>query len=399
MCKILVIGGGDYQTTLIKRIRHRGYKAYCVDGNVKAPGFIYANDYRCIDVKNADECLAYAQELQIDGVATFGATITLPTVSYIGKKMNLPTINDYPATIAGNKYIIKKKLISEGCNNQGDLISFHTIEEALNYQAVYPCVVKPSDGSGSKGVSIVYSKHQYEGAIKEAFAAARFDEIYIEKYIDGNEFSVEVFVNNNAVYVYSIVKTSFIRKSASNSGISYGHTTPPGIDFQLEQTITNEIMNAVKALSVNMGSVNFDVIVSNDDNKPYIIDCGIRIGQNLIASHIVPFSRGVDELDMYISQVLGENVNPKPKYEKCVSTKLLIADPGRIKDIKPMQQFIGRDGIEDIVLRKKVGDIQRTYKEKSDNCGWVICSGRTPDESEKKAEEARKKLLTKIEIE
>ncbi|MBR6748872.1 MAG: hypothetical protein IKM10_00010 [Bacteroidaceae bacterium] len=89
MKKILIIGAGDYQVPAIKRVRQMGYAAYCVDYKEGQPGFEYANGYKIIDVKDKEACLAYAQELSIDGVLTWGATLTLPTVSYIGERRGL----------------------------------------------------------------------------------------------------------------------------------------------------------------------------------------------------------------------------------------------------------------------------------------------------------------------
>lgn len=397
MKRVLVIGGGTYQVPLIKRIRELGHEAYCVDKSDNAPGFKEANGYRCIDILDWKECLQYAKELKIDGVATYGATITLPTVSHIGTSLNLPALPLKTSEIAGNKYQIKKILTEKGCNTIGDLVAFHNMEEALNYSPEgYPCVVKPSDGSGSKGVSVVTTKEELESALRYGFESARFGEIYIERFVDGEEFSVEAFADHGVICIYAIVKTVFEREGTSNSGISYGHYTPPEIEDEQKQIICDEIRKAVRILDVSMGSINFDVIVSNRDGKAYIIDCGIRIGQNLIASHIVPLSRGVSEMDMYISQTLGDEIDPEPKWEKCVATRLLIAEPGIIKEIKPMQQYIGLNGIVDIVMRKKTGDSQRVYTDKSDNCGWVICSGRTPEEANVNAENARRVLLDNI---
>ena len=143
-----------------------------------------------------------------------------------------------------------------------------------------------------------------------------------------------------------------------------------------------------------MGSVNFDVILSKEDSKPYIIDFGIRIGQNLIASHLVPLSRGVSIIDNTIALALGEEVDAEPKTKRCVATRLLIYNPGVISEIKPMDDVIGKNGVLDVVMRKGVGDRQRVYVDKSDNCGWVITEGATPDEAEKRAE-AAKELLKK----
>ena len=54
----------------------------------------------------------------------------------------------------------------------------------------YPCVVKSCCGGSSIGVSIVHDQSQYDEAIKEGFKYD--DEIVIEEYIEGREFSVGV---------------------------------------------------------------------------------------------------------------------------------------------------------------------------------------------------------------
>ncbi len=54
----------------------------------------------------------------------------------------------------------------------------------------YPCVVKVGSGGSSVGVSIVNSKEEMEGALADVFTYG--NEIIIEQYIKGREFSVGV---------------------------------------------------------------------------------------------------------------------------------------------------------------------------------------------------------------
>ncbi|NBJ91905.1 D-alanine--D-alanine ligase family protein [Parablautia muri] len=54
----------------------------------------------------------------------------------------------------------------------------------------FPCIVKACCGGSSVGVSIARTKEEYESALAEAF---RYDdEVIVEQYIDGREFSVGV---------------------------------------------------------------------------------------------------------------------------------------------------------------------------------------------------------------
>ena len=392
MKRILVVGGGAYQMPLIKRIRELGYESYCVDYNPSAVGFEAATGFKCIDVMDKDACLEYARELGIDAVMTYGATLTLPTVAYIGEKMGLCTLPVYTSEISKSKYKIKKALSENGLNVKGSFFEMHSIDEAKKCKFEYPCVVKPCDGSGSKGVSVVENESGLSSALEYAFDSARYGEVYCEGFVRGEEYSVETFVSGDEVYVYAVVKTTFERNGDGNENISYGHRTPSGLSQELEKLVEEEAKKAVKALGVNMGSVNFDVILSDDDKKPYIIDCGIRIGQNLIASHIVPLSRGVSVIDNTIHLALGEKVDASPKERKCIATRLLIYNPGVISEIKNMDDVVGKNGVVCVVMRKNVGDVQRVYTDKSDNCGWVIAEGNTPDEAEENAERAKNVL-------
>ena len=130
---ILIIGAGAYQVPLIKRMKELGKKVFCVDRNESAPGFQYADGYKCIDVLDYESCLNYARQQKINGVATYAASITLYTVSFIAEKLNLPALPLETAKIAVNKYAMKKLLVEKGCNYKGDLHVFHNLEEAKSY--------------------------------------------------------------------------------------------------------------------------------------------------------------------------------------------------------------------------------------------------------------------------
>ncbi|MCI1721950.1 MAG: D-alanine--D-alanine ligase [Lachnospiraceae bacterium] len=69
------------------------------------------------------------------------------------------------------------------------------------YTMKFPVVVKPCNGGSSVGVRIVYTQEEYEKALKEAFRLE--DEIVVEDYIKGREFSVSV-IDGHALPVIEI---------------------------------------------------------------------------------------------------------------------------------------------------------------------------------------------------
>ena len=389
MKKILIIGAAVYQLPAIQRVVELGYEVYCVDYKEGQPGFEFATGYRVVDVKDKENCLKYAQELDVDGVMSWGSTLTLPTVSYIGERMNLPCMPISTAEISTSKYLIRKKLTDCGLNSGGEVFDLHSWEEVDSKQYVVPFVVKPCDGSGSRGVYIVKDEAEIKKAIQYAFDGARDKQIYVEPYIEGVEYSAEAYASNGEIHVYSIVKTEF---NWTKDYPVYKQTTYLGISKETEALITEEVRKATSALGLNFGPINFDIIISDADGKPYIIDVGIRNGQNLIASLIVPYSRGVDELNNSINICIGNNMEIKPKRKEYISSRLLIYIPGTIEEIKSYQNLIGKDHIVDIIMRKKVGDVLPHYQTKSDICGWVLSKGETPEEASMYADKAWERL-------
>lgn len=385
MSRLLVIGAATYQVTAIKRIKELGHEVYCVDYKNGAPGFLISNGYKIIDVRDKANCLKYARSLNVDGVLTWGSSLTLETTSYVASSMSLPSLSLDTACLATNKYKIRKRLSECGLNVSGEAFILKNLDEIQNHEYKIPLVVKPCDGSGSKGVKIVYDKAFLYSSLKYAFDNARNNEIYIEPFIKGDEYSVEAYAYNGEIFIYSIVKTKFTWKHVFPE---YTQTTYLDVSKELECAIESEIKKAVKALNINFGPANFDLIVSSQDNKPYIIDVGIRNGQNLIASHIIPYSRGVDELNNQINICLGRKINVKPKKMEYISSRLLIYSPGEIVDIKPFKHLIGNNHIVDIIMRKKTGDMLSHYETKADICGWVLTNGKTPEEALQYSNEA-----------
>ena len=69
------------------------------------------------------------------------------------------------------------------------------------YTMKFPVVVKPANGGSSVGVYIVHNQEDYETALKEAFLLE--DELIVEDYIKGREFSVSV-IDGKALPVIEI---------------------------------------------------------------------------------------------------------------------------------------------------------------------------------------------------
>lgn len=109
------------------------------------------------------------------------------------------TGTDYiSSAISMNKQLTKKILMSDGVPMPKGIMlkKGHKIE-----YVPFPCVVKPCCGGSSVGVSIARTEDEFLKAVEEAFSYE--DEIVVEEYVKGREFSVGV-IDGRALPVIEI---------------------------------------------------------------------------------------------------------------------------------------------------------------------------------------------------
>lgn len=111
----------------------------------------------------------------------------------------------------------------------------------------FPCVVKPCSGGSSIGVSIVHDKAEYEQALKEAFRWE--NELVIEEYVKGREFSVGV-IDFQALPIIEIapVEGFYDYKNKYKAG-STVETCPA----ELSEQITKEMQGYAEKVAEMLG--------------------------------------------------------------------------------------------------------------------------------------------------
>lgn len=110
----------------------------------------------------------------------------------------------------------------------------------------YPCVVKSCNGGSSVGVSIVNDKSQFDAAVTEGFKYD--DEIVIEEYINGREFSVGV-IEGKALPIIEIAPLQgfYDYKNKYQAG-STVETCPAALDNNKTNEMQQYAERAFKAL-------------------------------------------------------------------------------------------------------------------------------------------------------
>ena len=375
MKSVLIIGAGFLQSFVIKRAKDLGYKTFAVDGDKNAVGFKYADFSECIDIVNEKSCLEYARKNHVDGVLTAATDYGVLTASYIARELNLNGLNYESAKLIKNKYLVRKCLFENKVDDtkQAFEVNSNTDIEALSEKIDYPVMVKPCDGSGSRGAGRVDKAEDLKRACEYAMAGSITNRAEIESFVTGNEYGAETFVENGNIYVLAVMK-KYMTKPPFYAEL--GHEYPSDLSQSLENKVRECVIKAIKALNINFGSVNMDLLIS-DDNKVHIVDIGARMGGNLIGSHIVPLGTGVDYIGNMIKTAVGDETDFKANSKSHVATSLLALDPGRVKALPDFEKIEKEFGVM-TEHHLKIGDVINPYRTNLDGCGYVISTEDKP---------------------
>lgn len=391
--KVLVIGAGFLQSFVIKKAKELGYVTLAVDADPNAIGFKYADSYAVINIVDELACLEYAKKENVDGVLTAATDYGVLTASYIAREMGLPGINYESAKIIKNKYLTRKCLYENKVDDteEGYEISRNTDIEVLKDKIRYPVMVKPCDGSGSRGASRVGGAGELVSACNAAMDASITGRAVIEKFIVGKEYGAESLVVNGDIHVLSIMRKWMTEPPYY---AELGHAIPTDLTPGTEEKARECVKNALVALGVNNGSVNMDMLITAD-GKVYIVDIGARMGGNMIGPCIIPYGTGVDYMANMLKCAVGDEVDFTPSDKTVVATRLLAFGDGVVRELPDFEAIKEKYGVEiyhHMELMQRVNE----YHTNLDGLGYVVARAETVDKAIENAEGALSEIARHI---
>ena len=393
MKKILIVGAGFLQRFVIRKAKELGYYTLAVDGNPNAIGFADADESAPVNIVDQAAVCAYARAKGVDGVLTAATDYGVLAAAYTAQELGLPGICYEAAQRIKNKYQVRRCLFDAKADDTGlsHEVSEGTDLTALAATIAYPVMVKPCDGSGSRGAAKVETAADFAAACREAMDCSLTGKATVEPFIDGQEYGVESYVHHGQVHVLAVMRKWMTQPPYY---AELGHAIPSGLPAQMEQKVIECVTKALKALGVNHGSVNMDLLLTKEGSV-HIIDIGARMGGNLIGSHIIPLGTGVDYMANMIRGAVGDPVDFTPKAYEAVATRLLALTPGQITALPDMDGFAAPNVM--IEHHLAVGERINEYHTNLDGCGYVVCTAQDAEAAAQKAEAVKNEIDRAIE--
>lgn len=320
MKKIMIIGAGREQQSVIQKCKARGLYVVATDANPDAPGTQFADEFFLASTDDAEENLKIAQQCQIDGVLTVSSELAVPVVAKIAEEMRLPGVNTRTAELFTAKVEMKKVFISTGIPTAESIFN-PSLKDALIWFDKHhrDVVVKPNINSGQRGVTRVNQVERLDVAIDDAIQSDPSGSFLIEEFIDGVELNVVAVVNDGVSQVLSITERI---TSAIKFGIATAHAFPPEIDSRICESV--KIM--VNEIATNLGmqtGILYPQFLITTCAELYVIEVACRIPGGLMST-VSNYVSGLDLEEIAITFALDEKFPSQALTAKRTSKHLLV---------------------------------------------------------------------------
>lgn len=308
---ILLLGGSAHQVPAIEAAKRLGYRTVLCDYLPDNPGQFVADVFYQESTVDRQKMLQIATDEQVSGVLAFGTDVAAPTAAYVAEQLGLPGNPLSSVEVLSNKSLFRPYLAKHGFNCPKAVFfpKESTVGEAMSLceGMAFPVIMKPTDSSGSRGVTVIDSMDPglFEGALDFAREFSREGTLVLEEYITNTFPHViggDVFVVDGEVRFWGLM--SCLRDNEVAPLVPVGEFSPSGLSPLQEQEVKQEIQGLVASLGMRFGEMNVEVIIG-EGNKPYIIELGARAGGNMIPPELGDVS-GIDLVEQLVLMTMGE---------------------------------------------------------------------------------------------
>ena len=371
MKRLFIIGASILQLPAIRKAKELGLYVGVADFNPNAVGIAYADAYYNVSTIDEEGVYAAAKEFGADGIMTLATDMPMRSVAYACKKLGLTGISYDTAVKATDKGEMIKAFEAAGVEHPWYYIIADPAKP-LPEGITYPCITKPTDNAGSRGVMLVNDRAELEAALAYSSQNGRSGSVIVEEYMVGPEVSVEVIVWQGTPHVLQI--TDKLTTGAPHF-VEMGHSQPSRLAAEDQEKIKDLACRAVKAVGIDNGPAHVEIMLTKEG--PKMVELGARMGGDCITTHLVPLSTGVDMIKATIDICLGQAPDIIPKLQKGSAIRFFDAPSGVISAIEGVDAAKSVPGVKEVSFTKQAGDTVGEIGSSTDRAGFVIAQADT----------------------
>lgn len=236
----------------------------------------------------------------------------VPVAACAANILRLPSISYKAALFCRNKYLMRLRL-QQSCPelNPEYEILFQENQLTMKVCAEKRIVIKPVDENDSHNVFLTDCKFQAEQHIKKLTLTTQsregknlFPTVLAERYIEGQEYSVEVYIEDygTPVQIMGITKKIFSGKERGVF-IEIGHVFPTN---EYKEIIVKAVQKVISALELEHCICHIELKVVR--KKVYIIEVNPRLAGVFIGSQLIRVATGTDPVQIAVNLARGQHI-------------------------------------------------------------------------------------------
>lgn len=329
-----------------------------------------SREVHVVDTYDVDAVLAVARDVaarhHVVGVTTWSDRDVV-TVAVVAAALGLPGPSVDAARRARNKGAMRRALA-----HRPDLIpEFRVVTTAAELDAAeaeigFPAVLKPTTGSGSKGIFLLdepsdvaeawqfLSAYTTSGADR-VFAQAPGELVY-ERRLQGTEHSVEGYVSQGVVHVAGITDKS----TTPDYRLEIAHEFPTALPAQDAAAVVRLTREVVAELGLDACAFHLECFVE-PDGRARLVEVAARIGGDYITACLVPAATGRDFYADVLRVVTGQEPEPGPADVARVAQvrKVLATSEGVLTGIDGWSRLTDAPSVTAACRERAAGDAVR----------------------------------------
>lgn len=324
MKKIAIIGASYLQSPLILKAKEMGYETHVFAWQVGDIGEEQADFFYPISIVEKEQILEKCREIGINGICSISSDLAMVAVNYVADSLGLAGNTLSCTKKTTNKYEMRNALSKSGISCPKYIVIGEN-DTIADFDLNYPVIVKPTDRSGSRGVTKITSSKELEDAIIKSQEVGFEKRAIVEEFITGKEYSVESISYNGKHKLLAITEKF---TTGTPNFIETGHIEPALFSDKEKEEIQRVVFSALDALEVRNGASHSEIMVS--DGKITIVEIGARMGGDKIGSSLVPLTTGIDFVKNVILVAMGEEPEFEPEAHFCAAGIRFIFDENDI---------------------------------------------------------------------
>lgn len=401
--KLLFLDGSGLACNAVKRAQELGIwtiVANYYDPRV-SPAKAIADEIWNIDFSDINLMVERIRECHVDGIFVGWTDSHLQYYADICLKAGIPCCGtaDQFNILSNDKNMFKKKCMEYGVPTMHEYpLSIEFREEDLD-KIQYPVMVKPADGSGSRGVRRCDTEDELKSHYRMLYETSKNKNIVCEEYIDSDK----------EIYIYYIVKNrtpyltaAFMKQKAigeeEKASSAILHVFPSSYIELYRKNAENAVVKMIRELGIEYGPVMFQGFIK--DGKFFFYESGLRMG----GEQYYVFTRamyGISALDLMIEfSVTGKmdsadalNIETYAFNKSCCNYYITLK-PGKIKTIEGIESVARMPQVLQIATFHSVGDII----EETNSLDRVIYRLHVMDDTKEQLAETLERISTTLNI-